>query len=56
MGVAVKEEVIKTNCRGCHGGCGVSFTSETALLLRLKVIPTFLPTTVAFAARVLSAH
>jgi anaerobic selenocysteine-containing dehydrogenase len=41
MGVPVKEEVIKTNCRGCHGGCGVLVHVRDGTIIRIEGDPDF---------------
>jgi anaerobic selenocysteine-containing dehydrogenase len=41
MGVSVKEEVIKTNCRGCHGGCGVLVHVRDGTIIKLEGDPDF---------------
>jgi anaerobic selenocysteine-containing dehydrogenase len=41
MGVAVKEEVVKTNCRGCHGGCGVIVHIRDGTIVKIEGDPDF---------------
>jgi anaerobic selenocysteine-containing dehydrogenase len=41
MGVSVKEEVIKTNCRGCHGGCGVLVHVRDGTIIKIEGDPEF---------------
>jgi anaerobic selenocysteine-containing dehydrogenase len=41
MGVSVKEEVIKTNCRGCHGGCGVLVHVRDGTIIKIEGDPDF---------------
>lgn len=41
MGVPVKEEVIKTNCRGCHGGCGVLVHVRDGTIIKIEGDPDF---------------
>ena len=41
MGVPVKEEVIRTNCRGCHGGCGVLVHVRDGTIVKIEGDPDF---------------
>jgi anaerobic selenocysteine-containing dehydrogenase len=41
MSVAVKEEVIRTNCRGCHGGCGVLVHVRDGTIIKIEGDPDF---------------
>ena len=41
MGVPVKEEIIKTNCRGCHGGCGVLVHIRDGTIVKIEGNPDF---------------
>jgi len=41
MGVSVKEAVIKTNCRGCHGGCGVLVHVRDGTIIKIEGDPDF---------------
>ena len=41
MGVPVKEEIIKTNCRGCHGGCGVLVHVRDGTIVKIEGNPDF---------------
>ncbi|HEY4711639.1 MAG TPA: molybdopterin-dependent oxidoreductase [Dehalococcoidia bacterium] len=41
MGVPVKEEVIKSNCRGCHGGCGVLVHVRDGTIIKIEGDPDF---------------
>jgi hypothetical protein len=41
MGVPVREEIIKTNCRGCHGGCGVLVHVRDGTIVKLEGNPDF---------------
>jgi anaerobic selenocysteine-containing dehydrogenase len=41
MGVAVKEEVVRTNCRGCHGGCGVLVHVRDGTIIKIEGDPDF---------------
>jgi anaerobic selenocysteine-containing dehydrogenase len=41
MGVSVKEEVIRTNCRGCHGGCGVLVHVRDGTIIKIEGDPDF---------------
>jgi anaerobic selenocysteine-containing dehydrogenase len=41
MGVPVKEEIIRTNCRGCHGGCGVLVHVRDGTIVKLEGNPDF---------------
>ncbi|MFW6105239.1 MAG: molybdopterin-containing oxidoreductase family protein [Chloroflexota bacterium] len=41
MGVAVKEKVIRTNCRGCHGGCGVLVHVRDGTIIKIEGDPDF---------------
>jgi anaerobic selenocysteine-containing dehydrogenase len=41
MGVPVKEEIIKTNCRGCHGGCGVLVHVRDGTIIKIEGDPDF---------------
>lgn len=41
MGVPVKEEVIRTNCRGCHGGCGVLVHVRDGTIIKIEGDPDF---------------
>ena len=41
MGVSVKEEIIQTNCRGCHGGCGVLVHVRDGTIVKIEGNPDF---------------
>jgi hypothetical protein len=41
MGVAVKEEVIKTNCHGCHDGGGVLVHGRDGTVVKIEDDPDF---------------
>ncbi|MFO7773930.1 MAG: molybdopterin-dependent oxidoreductase [Dehalococcoidia bacterium] len=41
MGVPVREEVIKSNCRGCHGGCGVLVHVRDGIITKIEGDPDF---------------
>ena len=35
----MSEEIIKSSCRGCHGGCGVLVTVRDNLVINIKGDP-----------------
>ncbi|MGQ9546035.1 MAG: molybdopterin-containing oxidoreductase family protein [Dehalococcoidia bacterium] len=41
MGVPVKEQVVRTNCRGCHGGCGVLVHVRDGTIVKIEGDPDF---------------
>ncbi|NWF78323.1 MAG: molybdopterin-dependent oxidoreductase [Chloroflexi bacterium] len=41
MGVLVKEEIVRTNCRGCHGGCGVLVHVRDGTIIKIEGDPDF---------------
>jgi anaerobic selenocysteine-containing dehydrogenase len=41
MGVPAKEEIVRTNCRGCHGGCGVLVHVRDGTIIKIEGDPDF---------------
>ena len=41
MGIPVKEEIVRTNCRGCHGGCGVLVHVRDGTIIKIEGDPDF---------------
>ncbi|MFH1381603.1 MAG: molybdopterin-dependent oxidoreductase [Chloroflexota bacterium] len=41
MSKAKKEQIIKSNCRGCHGGCGVLVHVQDGRITRIEGDPSF---------------
>jgi len=41
MGESYKEQVIKSNCRGCHGGCGVLVYMKEGRITKIEGDPGF---------------
>ncbi|MFC1820984.1 hypothetical protein ACFLZG_07885, partial [Thermodesulfobacteriota bacterium] len=37
----MEEQVIKSNCRGCHGGCGVLVHVKDGKIIRIEGDPDF---------------
>jgi len=56
MGVPVKEEVIKTNCRGCHGGCGVLVHVRDGTIIKIEGAPDFPTNHGSMCAKGLAFH
>lgn len=48
-----KEEIIRSNCRGCHGGCGVLVHVRDGTIVKIEgETLTSLPITAVCVARV----